>query len=212
VAVNLGADPATIDLWGNVTPVQRVAGADGRVSLSVSRTPTFLVGIDGQLMQTRASVGLDRPLIESSFQPHARRLRFTNAYGRPSAGPCGCGAARVVGQPADVHVQPEPGERFDREVTIEQPYNTVAGPKTIEAQFALQADGDARFTVPIALTVGLSDVGMQTIALRDGNDVVVQQMITNYGDKPVDYTAFAVFPGSVPPERPGDRAGGGARP
>ena len=34
--------------------------------------------------------------------------------------------------------------------------------------------------------LGLSDVGMQTIALRDGNDIIVQQMITNYSDKPIN--------------------------
>jgi len=42
---------------------------------------------------------------------------------------------------------------------------------------------------------------MQTLALRDGNDVVVQQMITNYGDRPVDYSAFAVVVGQARQER-----------
>ncbi len=38
-------------------------------------------------------------------------------------------------------------------------------------------------------------------ALRDGKDVLVQQMITNYGDKPIDYGSFAVFPGQARQER-----------
>ena len=42
---------------------------------------------------------------------------------------------------------------------------------------------------------------MQTLALRDGRDVVVQQMITNYGDRPINYTAFAFFPGQPRQER-----------
>ena len=29
----------------------------------------------------------------------------------------------------------------------------------------------------------------------------MQQMISNYGDKPIDYTAFAVFPGQARQER-----------
>jgi hypothetical protein len=49
--------------------------------------------------------------------------------------------------------------------------------------------------------LGLSDVGMQTLALRDGKDVVVQQMITNYGDRPIDYSAFAVVVGQARQER-----------
>jgi hypothetical protein len=31
--------------------------------------------------------------------------------------------------------------------------------------------------------------------------VIVQQMITNYGDRPIDYTAFAIFPGQARQER-----------
>ena len=65
----------------------------------------------------------------------------------------------------------------------------------------MQADTNTTFSLPIALSLGLSDVGIQTIALRDGKDVVVQQMITNYGDKPIDYTGFAIFPGQARQER-----------
>ena len=36
---------------------------------------------------------------------------------------------------------------------------------------------------------------------RDGKDVVVQQMITNYGEKPIDYTAFSIYPGEARQER-----------
>jgi hypothetical protein len=94
-----------------------------------------------------------------------------------------------------------PGETFDRDLRIEFPYNSFAGPKTLTAEIALQADGSQTFEVPIALNLGLSDVGMQTLAFRDGNDVVIQQMISNYGDRPIDYTAFALLPGQARQER-----------
>jgi len=105
-----------------------------------------------------------------------------------------------------------PGEQFDRELTIEFPYNSYAGAKTITAEFSLGGGGGSstagaddaaggRFTVPITLHLGLSDVGMQTLALRDGGDLLVQQMITNYGANPIDYTAFAIVPGQARQER-----------
>ena len=75
------------------------------------------------------------------------------------------------------------------------------GAKTILAEFRVQSDTNAAFTLPITLKLGLSDVGLQTLALRDGSDVIVQQMITNYGEKPIDYTAFAIFPGQARQER-----------
>ena len=60
---------------------------------------------------------------------------------------------------------------------------------------------NSTFTAPIVLKLGLSDVGLQTLALRDGKDVIVQQMITNYGERPIDYTAYAIYPGQARQER-----------
>jgi hypothetical protein len=39
------------------------------------------------------------------------------------------------------------------------------------------------------------------MAFRDGREVVVQVIIQNYGDKPIDYTAFALMPGQQRQER-----------
>jgi len=147
-------------------------------------------------------VAIDRPLIESSFQAHTRKVRFTNPYKTAISG-----TLRVKG-PAGWTINPptntfnlNPGETFEKELTIEFPYNSSGGAKLLEAQFVLQADRQSEFTVPIALTLGLSDVGMQTLALRDGADVIVQQVVQNYGDRPIDYSAFAIVPGQVRQER-----------
>ena len=211
LALNLGARPVSIDLWGNVTPLMRLPDdrRAGTVRLSVGPMPTFLVDIDGHLAQLRASVALDRPLVESSFQPHPRRVRFRNPYPNAISGTMKLRAP--VGwsiNPPTFNFFLNPGETFDRELTLEFPYNSYAGPKTVTAEFLVQGagqgnegDGNTHFTVPLTLTLGLSDVGMQTIAVRDGDDVVVQQMITNYGDRPIDYNAFAVFPGQARQER-----------
>jgi hypothetical protein len=94
-----------------------------------------------------------------------------------------------------------PGETFDHEVSIEFPYNSFAGAKIIRADVSVQSDKNNTFSVPIVLKLALSDVGLQTIALRDGADVVVQQIITNYGEKPINYTAYAIYPGQARQER-----------
>ena len=204
LTLNLGERPVSVDLWGNVTPLFRTADdrKDGKVVLSLTATPIFLVDVDGEMSQLRASVALDRPLLESSFEPHSRRLRFTNPY-RQTIG----GSVRLKAPPGWTLSPPtfnftlNPGETFDRDLRIEFPYNSFAGAKTLVAEFALQGDGSPTFEVPIALSLGLSDVGTQTLALRDGKDVVVQQMISNYGDRPIDYTAFALYPGQARQER-----------
>ena len=193
-----------VDLWGNVTPLAKTNrdAETGQVQLEVGPMPVILLGVDGPMAQFRASVAFDRPLIESSFKAHSRRLRFNNPYRQAISRTVRLkGPAGWTINPPTITFSLNPGEALDREISIEFPYNSFAGPKTIIADFDLQADKTQIFSVPITLQLGLSDVGMQTLALRDGDDVIVQQMITNYGDKPIDYTAFAVFPGQARQER-----------
>jgi hypothetical protein len=204
LAINLGKHPYALDLWGNITPLARPTGDSrvGTVSVTVGPTPIFLMDVDAQLAQLRASIALDRPLIESSFQPHTRHIRFINPYRQAIGGTFKLKAPPgwTVNPPTNVFTL-NPGETFDREITIEFPYNSFAGPKVIEAEFLVQADRNSTFTAPIVLNLGLSDVGMQSLALRDGNDVLIQQIISNYGDKPIDYISFAIFPGQARQER-----------
>jgi hypothetical protein len=204
LAINLGERPQQVDLWGNVTPLLSPdeARAAGTAQLRLGAMPVLLVDVDPSIAMLRASVAIDRPLIESSFQPHPRRLRFTNPY-RTAIG----GTVKLKAPPGWTINPPthtfslNPGESFDHELTIEFPYNSYAGTKTIEAQFLVQSEKNTTFSVPLTLRLGLSDVGMQTLALREGNDVIVQQTIQNYGEKPIDYSSFAIFPGQARQER-----------
>jgi len=205
--INLGAMPTRVDLWGNSTPLLHALADAGsaKVMLDVGAMPTFITDVDGPMMQLRASVGLDRPLIESAFQSHTRRFHFTSAY-RTAVG----GSLKLrpppgwTITPSVFNFNINPGETFDREITIEFPYNSFAGIKNVDAEFVIQSEKTSAFTVPVMLKLGLSDVGMQTLAFRDGpggGDVVVQQIIQNYGDDPIDYAAFAIFPGQARQER-----------
>lgn len=203
LAINVSEQALQMDLWGNASKLARIDDSEGgKVRLLLGPTPIFLIGVDAQLAQLRASIALDRPLLESSFEPHPRRIRFINPY-RQAIG----GSFRLKA-PAGWTINPptqsftlNPGETLDREITIEFPYNSFAGPKIIQGEFTIAADRTSTFIAPIVLKLGLSDVGMQTLALRDGKDVIIQQIISNYGEKPIDYTAFAMVPGQARQER-----------
>ena len=203
LAVNLGERPESIDLFGNISPLLRRPGnRAGRVALRVGPMPMFLVGIDAQQAQLRASVAIDRPLLESSFRPHERRIRFVNPYKQAITGVLKLsGPTGWTLNPPTFNFSLNPGDTFDRPVTIQFPYNSFAGPKTLACDFHIEGEQDADFMVPLMLRLGLTDVGMQTLAVRDGRNLVVQQMITNYGDKPINYTAFALCPGQARQER-----------
>jgi hypothetical protein len=203
LAINLGARPVSVDVWGNVTPLLRPKGErKGRVSISVGTMPLFLVDIDGPQAQLRASLALDQPLLESSFRPHERRIHFTNTYAGAISGTLHVQAPEGwTLNPPTFNFNLNPGETFDQPLTLQFPYNSFSGNKTLGCDFMIQGERNPTFSVPLSLRLGLSDVGMQSIALRDGHDVFVQQMITNYGDKPISYTAFAMFPDQARQER-----------
>jgi hypothetical protein len=203
LALNLGERPVSIDLWGNVAPLPRPRGDDkGRVSVAVGTMPVFLVDIDGAQAQLRASVAIDQPLLESSFRPHPRRIEFVNCYGQAITGTLHIKSPPGwILNPPTFNFSLNPGEKFNQSLTIQFPYNSFAGVKALECEFLIQGPRNSTFTVPIALQLGLSDVGMQTIALRDGRDILVQQMVTNYGDKTINYSAFAIYPDQARQER-----------
>jgi hypothetical protein len=215
MAVSLGEHPMRIDLWGNTAPLLQLppptgdddAGtrrhaASGLVQLNVGRVPIILTGIDIDMGRLRSSLCFDQPLIESSFQSHTRHIRFTNPYHQPIGGVLKLHAPPGWNlTPPTFNFTLNTGETFDRELTIEFPYNSIAGPQPFLADFDLQADRHISFTEPVALTLGLSDVGTQCMAFRDQGDVVVQQMITNYGEQPITYSAFANYPGRPRIER-----------
>ncbi|MGD1277855.1 MAG: hypothetical protein ABR964_11620 [Tepidisphaeraceae bacterium] len=202
LALNLGEHPRRVDLWGNVTPLLQAEGKTDTVKLTIGPMPFFLIDIDPVTAQMRASVRFDQPLLESSFEPHTRTIHFVNPAKETISG-----SLKLIPPegwtltPSVFSFSLNPGEVFDRQISIEFPYNSFAGPKTVLANFKIQARREIAFNVPILLSLGLGDVGMQTLALHDKNDLIVQQMISNYGNKPIDYTAFAVYPGQPRQER-----------
>lgn len=199
LSANIGLQPIAVDVWGNARPVLMV---NGEARLEIGPLPIFLLDIDGRQARMRASVAVDNPLLESSFKPHVRKLRFANPYSTAISGnfriapPPGWS---IVAQSNSFSLNP--GEVFETTLQIEFPFNSYAGPREMGLQIRMQDGADTQFLVPVPLQLGLSDVGLQTIALHDGDEVIVQQMITNYGDKPINYTAFALYPGQARQER-----------
>ncbi len=129
LALNLGDRPLRVDLWGNVSPLIQGEGKDAdTVRLDVGPMPMLLVDIDGVTAQLRASVGFDQPLLESSFEAHSRHLHFVNP-GKTTIG----GSFKLAGPngwtltPSVFSFTLNPGETFDREVSVEFPYNSYAG-------------------------------------------------------------------------------------
>ena len=94
-----------------------------------------------------------------------------------------------------------PGETYAAPVTLTFPTSVPAGPTALLADLRIEGRQDRRLLLPVPLRVGLADVGLQTFAVRVGAEVVVQQIVTNYGNAPIDYNAFVSIAGLPRQER-----------
>lgn len=204
VRMNLGGKPARIDLTGTSTPLRQALDATepGEIKIKVGKQVTLVDGVSGAVALFRTSVVVDNPMLESSPKPHTRRLSFTNTFPEFISG-----TVKLIGPegwtltPPTMTFSLNPGETFTREVTIELPYNTLAGTRALAAKFDIPGIKPQAFSIPIDLKLGLNEVGMQTVATREGNETVVQMLITNHGQQTISYTAFALFPNQPRQER-----------
>ncbi|MFT3788499.1 MAG: NEW3 domain-containing protein [Tepidisphaeraceae bacterium] len=205
VQATLGGSATRVDLYGNTYAIPRAPRQRGRSTpslLEVGSTPFLVTGVDAALLRFTAGLTLDNPLVESSYEPHERRLKVTNTF--PLAitgsirlrGPSGWTVAMPNGS-----FNLNPGESVELPVTLEFPVSSSAGEKTLTADVSLTGAGEYELSVPIAMKLGLSDVGVTTSAVRSGPDLLVQQVITNYGKRPIDYTAFVAVPGQARQDR-----------
>jgi hypothetical protein len=207
LSLYLGPQVLKVDLWGNATPLERSEEGlrdpgGGLVTIEVGPMPIFLVGVDTVSAQIRAGIAFDQPLLESSFQLHTRQLTFSNPSNSVLNGTVRLRPPKGwTMTPATFQFSILPNQQFDRKITIDFPYSSLAGNRTMTADFSLEGDTGSTFSVPMTLTLGLSDVGMHNLALREGDDLVVEEMVTNYGEKPIDYTAYATYPGLTRQER-----------
>jgi hypothetical protein len=211
LTLTLGRDAKRLDLSGRTSQLARPTAsarttADD-VALDVTPMPFFVTDVDLPLVMLRTSLSLDRPTIESIARPHGRLLRFRNDFPGGIAGTIRISGPRgwMLEMPS-VTFNLNPGETFEAPLTITLPNNAPAGATRLTADIRIEGREDRRLVLPVPVRVGLEGVGLRSFAIRvggsgGGGELVVQQIITNYGTTPIDYTAFASVPGRARQER-----------
>ena len=221
------AGPASVELGTGPGVVAVTLDGRSRVlpggPVDLSAEPVFLVGVNLSAAKLRAGVALDRPALESTLAAAdrsggvARRLTFANPTGAALNGsirltpPDGTAGWSASVEPSAVALSA--GEGYDGAATIRLPYGTPAGDYALTAWLDLPDVSPVPLAVPVKVRVGLGEVGLRTTAARDAvGDLVVEQHITGYGERPADYVAYVAVPGRPRQDRPVERleAGGEA--
>lgn len=222
VQLDLGGRPVRVDLWGNRTPLRPVARGEeaspagstlpasptappaspSAVAVTLDDLPVFVDAIDPLIALFRMSVKLDSNRLQSQFQPQTRKLRLTNPFQDFLSGTVRLrGPAGWTLTPSSFNFNLNPGETLEREVQFEVPLNALATVHPLVATFELVGTTPPTVVVPLELHLGLDEVTLRTQAVREGGDVVVQLVVSNTGDKPISFTAFALLPGMQRQER-----------
>lgn len=201
IDMNLGNEPILIDLWGNRSPVSLV---NGRHQIPLTSSPVFIEGIDANLALFRAGFAVDRPLIESTQEPHARKLLLTNPWPRTITGELQIiGPKGWIASPSRHTFSIGAGQRLELPVTLRFPVSEVAGQKELVARFSFTADRQYQVDIETPLELGLEDVSFQaTLAVEPSRDpatpdaleAVVVALVTNTGGEPKSLFVFANLP------------------
>ena len=216
IEATLGEGGVTVfDVYGNASVVEPERSADGlrlvhRVPIGAS--PTFVEGIDTDLVRFLASVRIDPTKVQSAATEREHLVVFNNPW------TVGLTGRMIVVSPGGYHgdssvserqwtITPRtaafsaaPGESVTIPLSVAVRPTEEAGPVQFVLDFHLQATTDYRW-VRVASTAELGVTGLELDVVarpapgHDGPHLAVDAVITNSSDKPISLEVSATAPG-----------------
>jgi hypothetical protein len=192
--VFLGPQAQLVELWGDTRPVDP---DPTRQTIGTGPVPIIIQEVDGPLMRTRLSVGLDQAVIPFQFGeriPNA--VHVTNRLPEMAQGTVRVAVPRKWKiAPAEFILRLQKNETLHQPILIRLPYDALSGPQVVRLDFDLTAGQPYRFSVFCDLQVGSDDVELELAARLDpGGDLLIEQRLINHGSEPVNFNCDLVAP------------------
>ncbi len=191
------------DVWGNRW--RPAAGAAGRLSLVVGRSPVLVRGLDAGDLTLAASFAVDRPLIGAVPGPHPRTVTLFNG-----------GAASIRGtlrleapggwtvSPARLPFSLAAGERAALPVVFSVPANAAGGPARLRGIASLGGTAARDVHLEAPLELGLPGLRLQAglgVGGADGADLTATCVVFNDGAEAASLSVYAQAAGQPYRER-----------
>jgi len=194
VKMRLGESPRARDVWAN--PVEMTSD-DGRHVLDIGPRPLIIEGIDSDLARFRAGLRITPELLESVNRTHDATLTVTNPWDQALHATLHIKAPpRWRVQPARLSVAIDAGGTVEKALSIWFPLSETAGRKLLPVRMDVETDKPYTIDVKLPLEIGLEDIEFQphlVIERRDGRrDAKATLIVTNHGDRPRSFYAFAM--------------------
>jgi hypothetical protein len=190
----LGASPRITNVWG----VPRALAADPATEIAgvnVGVMPVIIDQIDSKMLQLRASFGLGAKTFPSGAGAVRTKVVLTNPYDETLAGSLKVSLPQGWSMiPPSVNVVLKPGATLQQPVTIRYPYSQLAGSSAVEGKLVTDSGRRFDFWFPITVSSDVVELDSSSQFLANG-DLVVQEVITNIGQTPLNAQAYAQVPG-----------------
>lgn len=195
----LGATPRLTDLVGNPQPLA-LDPATGLTRLLVTATPLILDQLDPRPLQLQTSFALAMPTLPAGAGSLRTEVLLANPFAENLSGtlrflpPRGWAA-----DPPSLRLSLPPGKTLRQSVTIRYPFTENSGRKELNARLSLEQSAslnaqEMALSFPVTVTSDRVELEGFTQMLDNG-DLVVQQMVTNISDRPLDAQAYVLLPG-----------------
>lgn len=211
----LASGPVTvIDAFGNQSIVEPVGGYH---TINLDEMPTFVEGINRELVQFRGEFAIEPGFIPAVAAVHEHQIVLRNPWGIAVSG-----SLRVTGDgewqlsPAvqEFSIQPHGEVRLPLSIIPER--NILAGHKPLEADIALNADRAYKLQVKTDVEVGLKNIDLvSTWAIAHNvqtgqDDLVISNVVTNKGGTTINLDVFLLAEGVSQNRRTIARLGAGS--
>jgi len=201
----LGERIRHIDIWGKDLPTPKQTDRD---VVSVSRMPSFVLGLNESVARWRMAVKFEKDRVPSIFgQEHPNALLMRNTFRQGVGGRFKLFVADQLrpGKSSDKWKISMAGEKFagaigaDISVPMEISLDDATiGMQPVRIDFDIEADRaeqSYRFSVWRKMQVGLGDVRIEVQSeLNEKKRLVVTQKMTNTSGKPLSFKCFLHAP------------------
>ena len=196
VDIYLGPKPGLMDIMGNRHELPAAAGLS---RLTVEQWPFIVTNIHTPLAALRASLKVTPEIIDANITRQNLTINFTNTFDTPISGRLHFGRNS---QQQEWEIEPlsgsfalQPGEVFSRDLTIKFPRNELGGKKKLYLDIRIDADRTYTIRAWCPFEIKLQGIDVGIFARRvNGNDLIIQQVVTNYSSETISMIAFADLP------------------
>lgn len=200
LAIALGKSPVQVERFGRTSPVPTDKGI---AKLRVTTAPLIITNIDARMAKLRGSFSLGAPTVPAGVGAFQTTVHLVNPYDAPMNGSLHVrGPSGWTVDPPVIPVTIKPGEMLSAPVTLRYPFTAFAGPKVITGRLTLEEDLPRSMELLAHTTLTSDEVDMECFAIFAPNgDLVLQQMISNTSNAPLNTQAYALVPGMARQQR-----------